>query len=203
MLWGILNSVISARYIWRKVSGNCFVLLEQRLSDELTWFSWRFAHRHHSAASPAICMRLRRSASRAPCFSEATSLQQVLIGVKNNCIMGVKTRQLQTVASCRKGICRVPGWFWYKETGWLVACWVGTGLCLACVSHRGSGRCWGRTWGGGWHLPLLDAASLPIDPLSDWDAGGLQSMARSTVWNISRRAAPGVDKFTALSPTPK
>lgn len=37
MLWGILNSVISARYIRRKVSGNCFVLLEQRLGgDELT-----------------------------------------------------------------------------------------------------------------------------------------------------------------------
>lgn len=39
MLWGILNSVISARYISRKVSGNCFVLLEQRLGNELTWFS--------------------------------------------------------------------------------------------------------------------------------------------------------------------
>lgn len=37
MLWGILNSVISARCIRRKVSGNCFVLLEQRLKgDELT-----------------------------------------------------------------------------------------------------------------------------------------------------------------------
>lgn len=56
MLWGILNSVISARYIWRKVSENCFVLLEQRLSDELTWLSRRFVRCHPSVASPAICI---------------------------------------------------------------------------------------------------------------------------------------------------
>lgn len=35
MLGGILNSLISARYISTKVSGNCFVLLEQRVGGAL------------------------------------------------------------------------------------------------------------------------------------------------------------------------
>lgn len=52
MLWGILNSVISARYIRRKVSGNCFVLLEQRLSDELARLSGRFFGRRPAGRLP-------------------------------------------------------------------------------------------------------------------------------------------------------
>lgn len=60
MLWGILNSVIFACYIWRKVSGNCFVLLEPKKRNfwnELTWLSttWRFASRP-SARSPRVLL---------------------------------------------------------------------------------------------------------------------------------------------------
>lgn len=58
MLWGILNSVISACYIWRKVSGNCFVLLEQKKKEKLLKWAhvalsttWWFASRP-SARSP-------------------------------------------------------------------------------------------------------------------------------------------------------
>lgn len=78
MLWGILNSVISARYISRKVSGNCFVLLEQRLGNELTWFSWRFVHCHPSAASLAICIHLSVLLSLRPSLThfESTALSR-------------------------------------------------------------------------------------------------------------------------------
>lgn len=67
MLWGILNSVISACYIWRKVSGNCFVLLEPRkkkkerkkksLKCAHVAFSttWRFVSRP-SARSPRVLL---------------------------------------------------------------------------------------------------------------------------------------------------
>lgn len=53
MLWGILNSVISACYIWRKVSGNCFVLLEQKKKKEklLKWVR----DDHLAVRFPAIC----------------------------------------------------------------------------------------------------------------------------------------------------
>lgn len=74
MLWGILNSVISARYIRRKVSGNCFVLLEQRLSDELARLSGRFFGRrpagrlpgHLYTYSESSCLRLFSPSLRLP-----------------------------------------------------------------------------------------------------------------------------------------
>lgn len=100
MLWGILNSVISARYISRKVSGNCFVLLEQRLGNELTWFSWRFARRHPSAASPAICIHpsVLLSPCPSPCLWIYSSLAQVLISVKKKRIMGENLGNPKTLA---------------------------------------------------------------------------------------------------------
>lgn len=57
MLWGILNSVISACYIWRKVSGNCFVLLEQEGKKNKKTFemSSRGSLDHLTVRFPAIC----------------------------------------------------------------------------------------------------------------------------------------------------
>lgn len=65
MLWGILNSVISACYIWRKVSGNCFVLLGKKKKKKklLKWAhvalstAWRFTSRP-SACSPRVLLLL-------------------------------------------------------------------------------------------------------------------------------------------------
>lgn len=78
MLWGILNAVISARYISRKVSENCFVLLEQRLGNELTGFSWqsfsRLLGHLYTVCGPPLHARLSRS--------KPAVLSQVLIGVK-------------------------------------------------------------------------------------------------------------------------
>lgn len=57
MLWGILNSVISACYIWRKVSGNCFVLLEPPTKKETFKMSSCDALDHLVVRFPAICIR--------------------------------------------------------------------------------------------------------------------------------------------------
>lgn len=88
MLWGILNTVISARYISRKVSENCFVLLEQRLGRELTWSSWRFFQCHPSTASPAICTQPCPSLCTRRSLVESAALSQVLISAKKICIKG-------------------------------------------------------------------------------------------------------------------
>lgn len=90
MLWGILNSVISARYTWRKVSGNCFVLLEQRLSNELTWLSRRFVRCHPPAASPAICILLWVLLSAPVSHSLKLWFSKCWLVWKNKCIVWEK-----------------------------------------------------------------------------------------------------------------
>ncbi len=114
MLWGILNSVISARYISRKVSGNCFVLLEQRLSNELTWFSWRFVRCHPSAASPAICTHLSILLPAPVSHSlELRFSRKCWLAWKISVSWGKKLGILR-LWHCIKGISGVPWWFHYN-----------------------------------------------------------------------------------------
>lgn len=118
MLWGILNAVISARYISRKVSENCFVLLEQRLGNELTGFSWQFVHRHPSTASPAICIQALGPPLRCP-LSLALRTRRSLASVdwcekrkekkKRSVSWGGEIRVSSTALKARESPCWVDG----------------------------------------------------------------------------------------------
>lgn len=95
MLWGILNSVISACYIWRKVSGNCFVLLEpckKKVKEKKNFETRSRGSLDHLAVRfPAICTQSPSPPPGAHAWlSEVFS--QALISVKNSVCHGDKKR---------------------------------------------------------------------------------------------------------------
>lgn len=81
MLWGILNSVIFACYIWRKVSGNCFVLLEPKKKKLLKWA--HVALDHLAVRFPAICTQSPSPPPGAHAWLSEV-LSQALISVKKS-----------------------------------------------------------------------------------------------------------------------
>lgn len=90
MLWGILNSVISACNIWTKVSGNCLVLLEPHKKSNFE-ISSRGSLDHLVVGFPAICTRSPSPPPGAHAWlSEVFS--QALISVKKSVCHGDEKR---------------------------------------------------------------------------------------------------------------
>lgn len=99
MLWGILNSVISACYIWRKVSGNCFVLLEPPKKRETFERSSRDSLDHLAVRFPAICTQSPSPSLGAHAWLSDV-FSQALISVKKSVSWGQK-----------KIVAPAPRWF--------------------------------------------------------------------------------------------